>query len=77
MRRTPAVLQPAPPAIGLGHAPLGALSCAAMQSMAVLARRFPLLMIAPEGTTKNLNVLLRFSTGAFVPGRPVLPVLLM
>ena len=40
------------------------------------ARRFPLLMVAPEGTTKNLNVLLRFSTGAFVPGRPVLPVLL-
>ena len=31
-------------------------------------------MIAPEGTTKHGNVLLRFSTGAFVPGRPVLPV---
>ena len=31
-------------------------------------------MIAPEGTTKHANVLLRFSTGAFVPGRPVLPV---
>mmetsp|Transcript_6129 Transcript_6129/g.17582 ORF Transcript_6129/g.17582 Transcript_6129/m.17582 type:complete len:410 (+) Transcript_6129:361-1590(+) len=41
-----------------------------------LDNRFPLLMIAPEGTTKNTNVLLRFSTGAFVPGRPVLPVLL-
>ena len=36
--------------------------------------RYPLLMIAPEGTTKCGNVLLRFSTGAFVPGRPVLPV---
>ena len=33
-------------------------------------------MVAPEGTTKHGNVLLRFSTGAFVPGRPVLPVLL-
>ena len=38
--------------------------------------RYPLLMIAPEGTTKHGNVLLRFSTGAFVPGLPVLPVLL-
>lgn len=38
--------------------------------------RFPLLMIAPEGTTKHHNVLLRFSTGAFVPGRPVVPILL-
>lgn len=38
--------------------------------------RFPLLMIAPEGTTKSSNVLLRFSTGAFVPGRPLLPILL-
>lgn len=38
--------------------------------------RYPLLMVAPEGTTKHGNVLLRFSTGAFVPGRPVLPVLL-
>ena len=33
-------------------------------------------MVAPEGTTKHGNVLLRFSSGAFVPGRPVLPVLL-
>jgi hypothetical protein len=31
-------------------------------------RRFPLLMIAPEGTTKSGHCLLRFSTGAFVPG---------
>jgi hypothetical protein len=38
--------------------------------------RYPLLMIAPEGTTKGSNVLLRFSTGAFVPGQPVLPILL-
>ena len=30
--------------------------------------RFPLLMIAPEGTTKSGHCLLRFSTGAFVPG---------
>jgi lysophosphatidylcholine acyltransferase / lyso-PAF acetyltransferase len=32
-------------------------------------------MIAPESTTKHTDVLLRFSRGAFVPGRPVLPVL--
>lgn len=31
--------------------------------------RFPLLMIAPEGTTKFGHCLLRFSTGAFVPGQ--------
>ena len=39
-----------------------------------VSSRYPLVMIAPEGTTKHGNVLLRFSTGAFVPGRPVLPV---
>ncbi|KAK9901224.1 hypothetical protein WJX75_001079 [Coccomyxa subellipsoidea] len=38
--------------------------------------RFPLFAIAPEGTCKHHNVLLRFSSGAFVGGRPVLPVLL-
>jgi hypothetical protein len=38
--------------------------------------RFPLFTIAPEGTCKNGNCLLTFSTGAFVGGRPVLPVLL-
>ncbi|EIE20186.1 hypothetical protein COCSUDRAFT_7910, partial [Coccomyxa subellipsoidea C-169] len=38
--------------------------------------RFPLFAIAPEGTCKQHNVLLKFSSGAFVSGRPVLPVLL-
>ena len=39
-------------------------------------RRYPLLTLAPEGTCKHPNCLLTFSTGAFVGGRPVLPVLL-
>ena len=34
------------------------------------------LMIAPEGTTKGRDCLLRFRKGAFVPGVPVTPVLL-
>ena len=40
------------------------------------AHRFPLFMIGPEGTTKATDVLLPFSSGAFVGGGPVLPVLL-
>jgi len=32
--------------------------------------------VAPEGTTKPGHCLLTFSTGAFVAGAPVLPVLL-
>eukprot|EP00884_Botryococcus_braunii_P008376 jgi/Botrbrau1/1753/Bobra.0217s0011.1 len=37
--------------------------------------RYPLFAIAPEGTTKAADCLLTFSTGAFVGGGPVLPVL--
>ncbi len=33
-------------------------------------------MVAPEGTTKCTKCLLRFSSGSFVAGHPVLPVLL-
>lgn len=35
-----------------------------------------ILVIAPEGTTKSRDCLLRFRKGAFVPGLPVTPVLL-
>lgn len=38
--------------------------------------RFPLVMVAPEATTKSRRCLLRFRRGAFAPGRPVVPVLL-
>ena len=38
--------------------------------------RYPLLALAPEGTCKHPNCLLTFSTGAFVGGRPVVPILL-
>lgn len=34
------------------------------------------LILAPEGTTKSANCLLQFRKGAFVPGLPVMPVLL-
>ena len=37
--------------------------------------RYPLFTVAPEGTTKPAHCLLAFSTGAFVAGAPVLPVL--
>ena len=35
-----------------------------------------MLAIAPEGTTSNGAALLRFRTGAFVPLRPVLPIII-
>lgn len=39
-------------------------------------RRFPLVAIAPEATTKAKPCLLKFRRGAFVAGQPVCPVLL-
>lgn len=39
-------------------------------------RRYPLLVLAPEGTCGNGYSLLKFRTGAFVAGLPVLPILL-
>ena len=42
----------------------------------VLDGRFPMLMMAPEGTCSDNLCILQFRTGAFVPGVPVLPVLL-
>lgn len=38
--------------------------------------RFPLCFVAPEATTHTGKYLLRFQTGAFVSGLPVLPVLI-
>ncbi|PNW78002.1 hypothetical protein CHLRE_10g460350v5 [Chlamydomonas reinhardtii] len=35
---------------------------------------YPIVVMAPEGTTANGRGLLRFRTGAFVLGRPVLPI---
>ena len=37
---------------------------------------WPNLILAPEGTCGDGKCLLRFRTGAFVPGAPVLPILL-
>eukprot|EP00798_Chlamydomonas_sp_ICE-L_P011193 gene11193-18810_t len=36
---------------------------------------YPLLVLAPEGTCSNGKCLLKFKTGAFVLGRPILPIL--
>lgn len=36
---------------------------------------FPLLALAPEATTKPKECLLKFRKGAFVPGKPVTPIL--
>ena len=38
--------------------------------------RYPLFIVAPEGTTKHKHCLLTFAKGAFAPGLPVMPVLL-
>ena len=40
------------------------------------AAHFPLLALAPEGTTHNGQSVIKFQTGAFALGRPVLPILL-
>ena len=37
---------------------------------------FPLLCMAPEGTCGDGRCILQFRTGAFVPGMPVLPLML-
>lgn len=44
--------------------------------MIVLPCRYPLFIVAPEGTTKHKHCLLTFAKGAFAPGLPVMPVLL-
>lgn len=41
-----------------------------------LETRYPLFIVAPEGTTKHKHCLLTFAKGAFAPGLPVMPVLL-
>ena len=46
-----------------------------VHSLAGIDCRYPLFTVAPEGTTKPGHCLLTFSTGAFVAGAPVLPVL--
>ena len=38
--------------------------------------RWPMVILAPEGTCGDGRCVLRFRTGAFAPGAPVLPVLL-
>ncbi len=38
--------------------------------------RYPLFIVAPEGTTKHRHCLLTFAKGAFAAGLPVMPVLL-
>ncbi len=45
-------------------------------SARVADRRWPMVILAPEGTCGDGRCMLRFRTGAFVPGAPVLPVLL-
>ena len=37
---------------------------------------WPQLMIFPEGSTSNRKALMSFKPGAFVPGKPVQPVLI-
>ena len=44
--------------------------------MLLVVCRFSLFIIAPEGTTKHRHCLMHFAKGAFVTGRPVMPVLL-
>lgn len=66
----PGATTPVTPPVAGGSGASGAIAARAADG------RFPLVALAPEGTTKVGACLLRFRTGAFVPGRPVLPVLL-
>ena len=72
---------------GNGTSPTAAATAAAPSSSssgvtaAIQARvkgdpGWPNLILAPEGTCGDGKCLLRFRTGAFVPGAPVLPILL-
>lgn len=38
--------------------------------------RYPLVILGPEATTGHGAALLKFTKGAFIPGRPILPLLL-
>ena len=40
------------------------------------SRPWPQLMIFPEGSTSNRKALMSFKPGAFVPGKPVQPILI-
>ena len=41
------------------------------------SRPWPQLMIFPEGSTSNRKALMSFKPGAFVPEKPVQPILIM
>jgi len=58
---------------GGGVAVVGA---AAKMAQRAADPRFPLLAVSPEATTKPSHCLLKFKSGAFVSGRPVLPLCL-
>lgn len=49
---------------------------AALVAARVRDPRYPNVAIAPEGTTTNGRTVVQFKRGAFVPGAPVLPVVL-
>lgn len=49
---------------------------AAAISARVADPRWPMVVVAPEGTCGDGRCVLRFRSGAFVPGAPVLPVVL-
>ena len=52
------------------------LSCPIIDTCCFRESRYPLFIVAPEGTTKHKHCLLTFAKGAFAPGLPVMPVLL-
>jgi len=39
-------------------------------------KRYPNMAVAPEGTTTNGRTVVKFKRGAFVPGAPVLPIVI-
>jgi lysophosphatidylcholine acyltransferase/lyso-PAF acetyltransferase len=55
--------------------PTKSRSVAAIIADRVADPRWPMVVVAPEGTCGDGRCLLRFRSGAFVPGAPVLPIL--
>lgn len=51
-------------------------SVSSLISQRVEDKRFPIICLAPEGTCGDGRCMLKFRTGAFVSGAPVLPILL-
>lgn len=62
--------------IPVGRSPSGSASPIVEYTASCESSQQPALFIFPEGTTTNGSAIMPFKSGAFVPGEPVLPVVI-